>query len=303
MKRKELKKSWPATPEKNGIVFQVSENSFLMQFLMSEMPHKSRNNIKSLLGNKQVLVEGKAVSQFNHPLVPGQKVEITRDKNRAEQKSREYTIVYEDEDIIVIDKQAGLLSIATKDEKRSTAYSLLSGHVKKQDPSNKIFIVHRLDRETSGLMLFAKNEVVKHQLQETWNDTVIERTYIAVVEGVIDKKEGTIVSYLFEDKIYRMHSSPNPSKGQKAVTHFSVLNKNKSYSLLKVNLETGRKNQIRVHMQEIGHSIVGDKKYGAAQSPLKRLGLHARQLSFIHPASGEKLNFETKIPGVFLKLF
>lgn len=274
-----------------------------MEFLMAQLPHKSRNNIKSLMSHKQVLVEGKPVSQFDLTLLPGQKVEISSNRISPEQKFREYTIVYEDQHLIVIDKMAGLLSMATENEKRSTAYSLLSRHVKKQDRDNKIFIVHRLDRETSGLMLFAKSEAIKNKLQETWNDTVIERTYLAVVEGAVEKQEGTISSYLSEDKVFKMHSSPNPASGKEAVTHFSVLKKNNAYSLLKVNLETGRKNQIRIHMQEMGYPIVGDKKYGAAANPINRLGLHAQQLFFIHPVTGKKMNFETKIPRLFMRLF
>jgi len=285
------------------IYFKVKEETGLMEFLMLQMPNKSRSKIKSLLGNKQVLVDGKPVSQFNHPLVAGQKVEISKNKIKIADKIAEFSIVYEDQDIIVIDKSAGLLSISTAKEKRATAYSLLSTHVKKQDSSNKIFIVHRLDRETSGLMLFAKSEPIKRRLQEAWNATILERTYIAVVEGEPGKPEGTIVSYLFEDKMFRMHSSQNSGKGQKAVTHYSTLKRNRNYSLLKVNLETGRKNQIRVHMLEIGNSIIGDKKYGAFSNPINRLGLHAQQLSFIHPATGEKLSFNSKIPKAFLRLF
>lgn len=300
-KRSNSNKSVPS--KQKNIVFHVAEKSLLMEFLMAQMPHKSRNNVKSLLSHKQVLVDGKPVSQFDHPLLPGQKVEISNNRIAPEQKFREYTILYEDQHIIVIDKMAGLLSMATENEKRATAFSLLSRHVKKQDRSNKIFIVHRLDRETSGLMLFAKSEVVKNRLQETWNNTIIERTYLAVVEGPVEKQEGTISSYLSEDKVFKMHSSQNPVSGKKAVTHFSVLKKNNAYSLLKVNLETGRKNQIRIHMQEMGHCIVGDKKYGATTNPIRRLGLHAQQLSFIHPVTGEKMNFETNVPRVFLRLF
>ena len=294
-------KSLPVQKKSN--VFVVSEKSSLMEFLIAKMPHKSRNKIKSLLSHRQVLVEDKPVSQFNHPLIPGQRVEITGTRISPEQKFREYTIEYEDQHIIVIYKATGLLSIATENEKRATAYSLLSQHVKKQNKDHKIFIVHRLDRETSGLMLFAKSEPVKNKLQEQWTDTVINRTYIALVEGAVKKEEGTITSYLSEDKIFRMHSSIAPGRGQKAITHFSVLKKNDAYSLLKVNLETGRKNQIRIHMQELGHSIVGDNKYGAVSNPIKRLGLHAQELSFIHPVTGKKMNFETKIPRAFLKLF
>ncbi|MFW5831488.1 MAG: RluA family pseudouridine synthase [Prolixibacteraceae bacterium] len=289
--------------KQNSLSFTVTENSLLMDFLKTQMPHKSRNNIKSLLSHKQVLVEGKPVSQFNFPLSPGQKVEISSNRILPEQKFREYSIVYEDHHLLVIDKMAGLLSMATENEKRNTAYSLLSNHVKKQDKGNKIFIVHRLDRETSGLMLFAKSEPVKIKLQEFWNETVLERTYIAVVEGMVEKQEGTISSYLSEDKVFKMHSSQTPKDGKKAVTHFSVLKKNKGYSLLKVNLETGRKNQIRIHMKEMGHPVAGDKKYGATTNPMKRLGLHAMKITFIHPVTGEKMKFETKIPRTFRRLF
>ena len=289
--------------KKNNVSFKVTEDAVLMDFLKTKMPHKSRNKIKSLLSNKQVLVEGHPVSQFNFPLSPGQKVEIGSNRILPEQKFREYTIVYEDQHLIVIDKMAGLLSMATENEKRNTAYSLLSMHVKKQDKANKIFIVHRLDRETSGLMLFAKSEPVKMKLQEFWTETVIDRTYIAVVEGMVEKQEGTISSYLSEDKVFKMHSSQTPKDGKKAVTHYSVLKKNEAYSLLQVNLETGRKNQIRIHMKEMGHPVAGDKKYGATTNPMKRLGLHAMKITFIHPVTEQKMNFESKIPRVFRRLF
>ncbi len=288
---------------KRGVVFKVSENAILMEFLIAQMPNRSRSKIKFLLGNKQVLVDGKVISQFNHPLSPGQEIEISKERVQQEKKSREYNIVFEDDDLIIIEKQAGLLSISTEKEKRATAYSLLSNHVKKQNRDNKIFIVHRLDRETSGLMLFAKSEEVKYHLQELWNATIKERSYIAVVEGAVEKTEGVIISYLTEGKTFKVHSSQNPKNGKKAITNYKVIKKNRNYTLLKVNLETGRKNQIRVHLQDIGHSVVGDKKYGASGSPLKRLGLHAQQLSLTHPTTRQKLNFETKIPNVFLRLF
>jgi 23S rRNA pseudouridine1911/1915/1917 synthase len=303
MNRKVNKPYKKRPDKKTGIVFQVAENALLMEFLMAQMPGKSRSKIKFLLGNKQVLVDGNVVSQFNHSLIPGQKIEISKERVELEKKSREYSIIYEDDELIVIEKQAGLLSISTAKEKRATAYSLLSNYVKKQNIDNKIFVVHRLDRETSGLMLFAKSQEVKYHLQELWNNTVIERNYIAVVEGAVEKPEGVITSYLVEGKTFKVHSSQDPKRGKKAITNYKVLKKKKDYTLLKVNLETGRKNQIRVHFQDIGHSIAGDKKYGAISNPLKRLGLHAQQLSFIHPLSGKKLFFETKVPSEFLRLF
>jgi 23S rRNA pseudouridine1911/1915/1917 synthase len=303
MNRKDNKHQKKRSENSRGAVFKVKEDALLMEFLMTQMPGKSRSKIKFLLSNKQVLVDGKPISQFNHPLTPGQQIEINKGRVEPVQKSRELSVIFEDQDLIVIEKPAGLLSIATDKEKRATAYSLLSNYVKEQDADNKIFVVHRLDRETSGLMLFAKNEEVKYHLQELWNNTVIERAYIAVVEGVVEKPEGVITSYLVEGKTFKVHSSQDPKLGKKAVTNYKTLKKNRGYSLLKVNLATGRKNQIRVHMQDIGHPIAGDKKYGASGSPLKRLGLHAQQLSFVHPLSRKKIYFESKVPSEFLKMF
>lgn len=303
MKENQEAKKKTTSDVKKEMVLDVTEKSGLMVFLMAQMPHKNRTNIKSLLRNKQVLVDGQVISQFDHPLNPGQTIEIRWNRIPPEKSFLQFTIVYEDHEIMVIEKQAGLLSVATDNEKRATLYSMLSDHVKKQDPSNKIFIVHRLDRETSGLMLFAKSEPVKHYLQETWNETVIERTYIALVEGMFEKKEGTIKSFLFEDNMFKVHSTLDPGKGQEAITHFEVIREKYPYTLLKVNLETGRKNQIRVHMDEIGHPVAGDKKYGAKTNPINRLGLHARQLSFIHPTTRKKMEFESNIPKSFLRLF
>nr|NQU92301.1 RluA family pseudouridine synthase [Bacteroidota bacterium] len=281
----------------------VTENIELMKFLISQLPQKSRNNIKSLLANKQVFVAGKAVKQFNHPLLPGQEVEIRWNRIPEEKKYRGITIIYEDQDIIVIDKHAGMLSIATDSEKALTAYNMLSTHVKSQDSNNRIFIVHRLDRETSGLMLFAKSEKVQHVLQSKWHDIVTERAYIAVVEGVPDQSEGTITSYLYESKALIVYSSQNPEKGHKAVTHFQVMTTGRDYSMLKMTLETGRKHQIRVHMKDLGNPVIGDKKYGLKTSPIGRLGLHAWVLAFTHPVNNEALRFETSIPGKFLGMF
>ena len=303
MMRKEKIRDNKMADKNRGGIFKVEESALLMEFLLAKMPNRSRSKIKFLLGNKQVLVDGQPISQFNHQLIRGQQIEISKQRVEPAKRSREYTIVFEDEELIVIDKQAGLLSISTEKEKRATAYSLLSSYVKKQNVDNKIFVVHRLDRETSGLMLFAKSEEVKYHLQELWNNTVIERTYLAIVEGVIEKPEGVITSYLVEGKTFKVHSSQDPKRGKKAITNYKVLKQNKNYSLLKVNLETGRKNQIRVHMQDIGHSVVGDKKYGAGSNPIKRLGLHAQQLSFIHPITGKKLFFETKVPTIFMRMF
>lgn len=283
--------------------FKVKQEAELMKFLIENLPHKNRNNIKTMLKKRQVVVNGTAISQFNHVLKPGDSIELSRRPAESALKMPGVVVVYEDEHVIVVNKNAGLLTIATDKEKRDTVYSMLSSYVKIQDKGNKIFIVHRLDRETSGLMLFAKSREVKEQLQETWTQTVAERTYLAVIEGQLDPAEGTHSSYLFESKAFIVYSSQDPERGQHAITNYSTIKANEFLSLLKVNLETGRKNQIRVHMKDLGHPIIGDKKYGSTMNPIRRLGLHAWVLEFKHPVIGKNLRFETSIPGSFLKLF
>ncbi len=281
----------------------VSESEELMKFLMDKMPEKTRNNIKSLLTHRQVTVDEKAVTQYNHLLYPGQEVVINWSLVRDDKRSQDLKIIYEDAHIIVVDKPAGLLSIASDKEKEYTAYHQLTDYVRQNNPDHRIFIVHRLDRDTSGVMLFAKNEQVKHSLQEAWKDILVDRAYIAVVQGRVKEEEGTLKSWLKETKTMLMYSSSNPGDGQEAVTHYRVLQKTSKYSLLEIRLETGRKNQIRVHMQDMGHSIIGDKKYGSTSNPIGRLGLHAHILAFKHPVSGELMRFETEVPIKFARLF
>jgi 23S rRNA pseudouridine1911/1915/1917 synthase len=281
----------------------VAEPEELMKFLIDKLPNKSRNNIKSLLTHRQVLVDEQVVTQYNYPLQVGQKVIIDWVLVRDEKPGRGLRIIYEDKDIIIIDKPSGLLSIASDKEKQRTAYRQLTDYVRLNDVENRIFIVHRLDRETSGVMLFAKNEDIKRSLQDNWKETVVDRAYIAVVEGKIEKKEGKIKSWLQETKTRLVYSGSSPEDGQEAVTHYKVLEAGTRYSLLEIRLETGRKNQIRVHMKDIGHSIIGDKKYGAMTNPIGRLGLHAHILSFYHPVSGELMRFETEVPKKFSQLF
>ncbi len=282
---------------------KVMEPALLMNFLQQHFSDKSRTTIKSILTHRQVSVDHKIITQHDHALLPGQTVIVNWGRTPEEIHYPGMSILFEDEFLIVIEKEAGLLSIASDKETDKTAYSMLSHHVKKEDPKNKIFVVHRLDRETSGVMLFAKSQEIQFLLQEEWKKTIMERTYIAVVEGTLDKDHGTITSWLRESKALIVYSSQDPEKGQKAITHYKVLKQKGTYSMLEVNLETGRKNQIRVHLKDIGHSIAGDKKYGAITNPLRRLGLHARILSFKHPKTGMVVRFETQIPPRFLKLF
>ncbi|MFN8356421.1 MAG: RluA family pseudouridine synthase [Spirosomataceae bacterium] len=283
--------------------FVVEEITTLMPFLLEKLPSKNRHNIKGLLRDKQVLVDGRATSQFNHLLKPEQVVEIRWTKSYQKQDYKDLTILFEDEHLVVIDKADGLLSIATEKQKLHTAYSILSSHIKKANPANRIFVVHRLDRETSGIMMFAKSEKVQKLLQDLWHSTAKERVYLAVTEGPVDPPQGEIRSYLAENKALIVYSTQNPDKGQLAVTHYETLHRNDLYSLLKVELETGRKNQIRVHLKDLGHPIIGDKKYGATTNPIGRVGLHAWVLAFKHPVTNEELRFKTPIPAKFQRLF
>ncbi|MBK6979357.1 MAG: RluA family pseudouridine synthase [Cytophagaceae bacterium] len=298
VKFSQKKKGKPA-----DLKLEVEKDAELLIFLLEKMPHKSRNDVKVLLRDKHVFVENKVISQFNQPIKTGQKVEIRWEKPPEEQRLRGLKIVFEDQYLIVIEKEAGVLSMATEKQKENTAYSVLSEYVKKADPANRIFIVHRLDKDTSGIMMYAKSEKIQKVLQENWNENILERTYLAVVEGNPKEPNGTIISYLVESKALIVYSTKNPEKGQMAVTHYETFKASKSHSLLKVNLETGRKNQIRVHMQDLGHPVIGDAKYGATTNPIKRLGLHAWVLSFTHPITKEAMRFETEIPKVFLGLF
>jgi 23S rRNA pseudouridine1911/1915/1917 synthase len=273
-----------------------------MPFLLGSLANKSRDNVKSLLRNKQVLVNGEPVTQFNHELKKGDTVVISSVRNTTGLMARNMRLVYEDEHLIVIDKNAGLLSMASDNEKYLTAYNILSTYVKSQKPSNRIFIVHRLDRDTSGLMMFARSEKVQSILQKDWKHNVTARIYVTLVEGAVTEPEGVIRSYIFESKSLMMHSTHDPRKGDLAITRFRLLKSGSDFSLLEVTLETGKKNQIRLHMQEKGHSIAGDKKYGAKSNPIGRLGLHASVLAFIHPVTGKEMRFESKVPAKFRRM-
>lgn len=283
--------------------FTATEAGVLMSFLIEKLKDQSRTAIKSLLSYEQVAVNGKFGVKHDFGLRPGDEVAIHWNKVYVSTNFKGLRIVFEDEYILVVEKEAGLLTISTGNEHEITAYKQLYEYLKAKNPSNKIFIVHRLDRDTSGLLLFAKSEKVKKWLQENWDEAVSVRNYVAVVEGEVEQKENTIISYLHENDHFKVFSSQNPALGQKAITHYRTLEHNRYYSLLEVALETGRKNQIRVHMQDIGHPVIGDKKYGSTLNPIHRLGLHAWKLSFYHPALERDMDFETKIPERFLQLF
>tara|TARA_R110000868_G_scaffold1211_2_gene9305 strand:+ start:24780 stop:25484 length:705 start_codon:yes stop_codon:yes gene_type:complete len=212
------------------------------------------------------------------------------------------TILFEDYDIIVIEKIHGLLTVGNDKESDNTVTSLLNNYVRKGNPKsrNRVFIIHRLDRDTSGILVFGKNEQSKRYLQDNWKEAT--KTYYTVVQGVLENKTGIISSYLTENSIHRVYSVDEDGGGKLSKTEYKVLKESDKYSLLEINLLTGRKNQIRVHFSEVGHPVVGDKMYGEKEKGIKRLSLHAASLSFIHPVTKERMTFETTIPEYFVSL-
>lgn len=274
----------------------------LLQFLFEAMPHRKRTTVKELLKHNQIAVNGVPVTQFDAPLRGGDTVQVNLTREFRVFYHRRMQLVYEDDDIIVVNKGYGLLSMGTDKIKDGTAYSIVRDYVKWQDPRNKVFIVHRLDRDTSGLMMFAKNEAAKETMQHNWNNMVLNRKYLAVVEGTVEQNEGVVRSYLAETSQYEVYSTENPDEGQLAVTRYRTLKNKNGYTLLEVELDTGRKNQIRVHMKDIGHPIAGDRKYGAKSSPIRRLALHAQTLRFVHPVTRKEMAFETPVPASFASM-
>ena len=298
------KKGNDSTRKKNNSYkeYVVKDSCELLDFLLKTFSSQSRNSVKSLLSSKKVSVNGAPVTQYNFQLVPKDVVYISNNVIRRKTRSN-LPIIYEDDEIIVINKPSGLLSVASDNEKNSTAYRMVAEYVQQKDKHNRIFIVHRIDEDTSGVLMFAKNSKIQEAFQEKWNDIVTKRGYYAIVEGHMEKPEDTIKSYLKKNAQNMMYSSKKSGDGQLAITHYKVLKESKDYSLLDVNIDTGRKNQIRVHLGERGHYIIGDDKYGNPSNPLKRLGLHAYCLEFKHPITNKKMRFLAKIPAEFEYLF
>lgn len=286
-----------------NIEITVTESRGLLELLLSELTDRSRNNVKSLLTNREVSVDGQIVTQYDYPLAAGQVVRIVRSVKRGEKPKDLLRILYEDNDLIVVNKPAGLLSVSTNSENEKTVYHLLNDYMRKSTPKGRIFVVHRLDRDTSGVILFAKNERMQQALQNNWDALVSQRCYAAVVEGHLNEKSGKIHSWLKQTSTLLVYSSKAAGDGLEAITNYQVIKESTHYSLVNIQLETGRKNQIRVHMKELGHPVVGDKKYGAKTNPLQRLGLHAYKLELAHPFTKERMCFEAEIPDDLKALF
>lgn len=291
--------------EKNKkIKIIVKAENNVLKLLQEEITFMSKNNIKSAFTRGQIIVNNK-LAKPNQIVTKGDVIVIDRSKKVIFKSgvNLKLDIIFENNEIIVVNKPSGLLTVGNDKEKIKTLYHAVTDYVKEENVNNRIFIVHRLDKDTSGVVLFAKNENLKHVLQDKWNKLVKKREYIAVVEGKVSPKRNTITTWLLETKTRLVYSSSKPGDGKEAITEYEVLNQNKEFALVKLNLQTGRKNQIRVHMSEMGNPVTGDKMYHALKNPLKRLALHASSLEIEHPFTKKIMVFSKEVPNTFLKLF
>ena len=280
------------------IDFIVREECELMEFLMKAMDGISRTKVKKMLTYDLVNVNDRAVSQHDFLLKPNMRVTIKKSSEGNRFKNFWVKIVFEDDHILVIEKKPGILSSSTSPKDESVK-SILNYYLDKSHQHANAHTVHRLDKFTSGLMIFAKSKKVALEFEEDWKERVYDRRYVALVHGELPKSQGTIASWLKDDSHYVTHSSQEDNGGKYAVSHYKKLKSGNGYSLVEMQLETGRKNQIRVHLQDLGCPVVGDSKYGDGSDPIHRLGLHAYKLCFKHPVTGEDMKFETDIPKVF----
>ena len=286
---------------KGLLTFKVVEPVQLIAFIMEKMHGMSRNRAKALITNRVVLVNNTITTHPLTELKPGDVVQLDRSKHKKSFHCKDLDIVFEDSYLFIIDKHPGLLSMSNN-SRQQTVQTVLNRYLEKGGGRNTSHLVHRLDRDTSGLMVYAKDVQTQQSLINNWQQLVTDRRYLALVEGELEQQRGRIQSWLTEDKKFVTHSSLVDNGGKYAVTHYNVLASSNGYSLVECELETGRKNQIRVHMADLGHPVVGDRKYGSDEDPMRRLGLHAYMLCFTHPVTGKHMRFETPVPYCFEKL-
>lgn len=285
----------------DNLVITVKENAPLLEYLINNVS-ESRSKLKATLQGRGIAVNGRMVTQFDYQLKAGDKIIISRHKKQNQFKSRYVKIVYEDRWLVVVEKNIGILSMAAGHSSLNVK-SVLDDYFLKSRQKCRAHVVHRLDCDTSGLMVYAKDIETEQILEHNWHQIVYDRRYVAVVSGEMEQDNGTIANWLKDNKAYITYSSPTDNGGKYAVTHFQVLNRTTEHSLVEYKLETGRKNQIRVHSADMGHPVCGDVKYGNGDDPLHRLCLHAYMLCFTHPVTGEPMEFSTPIPTAFRSLF
>ena len=281
--------------------YVVDNEQPLLAWLLEHL-HASKTKVKATLQGHGIKVNGKVVTQFDFPLKPGMKVSVSQTKRNNQFKSRYIKIVYEDRWLVVVEKNPGILSMAAG-HRSLNVKSVLDDYFKKTGQKCRAHVVHRLDRDTSGLMVYAKDIETEQIFEHNWHEIVYDRRYVAVVSGEVVENEGTISNWLKDNSAYVTYSSPVDNGGKFAVTHYRVLDRTTEHSLVEFKLETGRKNQIRVHSADMGHPVCGDPKYGNGDDPIHRLCLHAFMLCFWHPVTNERMDFETLIPTQFRQIF
>lgn len=277
--------------------YTVKEDSPLLEWLLNHL-QQSRSKVKATLQGRGIKVNGKVVTQFDFLLQPGMKVAVSQTKKNDQFKSRYVKIVYEDRYLVVVEKNIGILSMAAGHSSLNVK-TVLDDYFRKTRQNCTAHVVHRLDRDTSGLMIYAKDMATEQILEHEWHQIVYDRRYVAVVSGEMEDDEGTIANWLKDNKAYVTYSSPVDNGGKYAVTHFHTLARTADHSLVEYRLETGRKNQIRVHSADMGHPVCGDVKYGNGDNPIHRLCLHAYVLCFYHPVTHQRMEFETPVPNDF----
>lgn len=283
--------------------YTVERPQELLAFLLENVKGQSRNKVKQTLQGRGIRVDGKTVTQFDFALEPGMRVDVSRTKrNNLLLRNRYVKLVYEDKWLVVVEKNVGILSMAAG-HKSLNVKAVLDDYFRKTRQACTAHVVHRLDRDTSGLLIYAKDMETEQMLERSWHETVYDRRYVAVLSGEMEQDEGTVSSWLKDNAAYYTYSSPVDNGGKYAVTHFFTLDRTTEHSLVEFKLETGRKNQIRVHAADLGHPVCGDTKYGNGDNPIGRLCLHAFLLCFVHPRTHEQLEFETPVPPAFRALF
>ena len=298
-----MRNSNPFNRQGDYETFIVEKEQPLLEYLLEHVKTLSRSKIKQTLQGRGIIVNGKQITQFDYPLKPGMKVAVSLSKKNNEGlRSRYVRIVYEDRWLVVVEKQVGILSMAAGHSSLNVK-SVLDDYFRKTRQNCTAHVVHRLDRDTSGLMIYAKDMQTEQAMEHAWHEIVYDRRYVAVVSGQMEENSGTIQSYLKDNKAYITYSSPVDNGGKLAITHYFTLDRSKEFSLVEYKLETGRKNQIRVHSADLGHPVCGDSKYGNGDDPIGRLCLHAFLLCFEHPVTHERMEFETPFPKAFTDLF
>jgi 23S rRNA pseudouridine1911/1915/1917 synthase len=280
----------------------VKPTNTLADALRRLMPEASRRTLKQLVEHGRVRIDNRTAARLDAPVPRGASIEITpraAASGPARPLPAGLTVVHSDEHIVVVDKPPGMLTIATEREKERTVYARIREHVKAADPREKIFVVHRLDRLTSGLLVFAKTEAAKRKLQDAFAGRSVERVYTAVVEGRLRDDVGELRSFLVESKALRVHVTRDEKQGSEAITRYRVLGRGNGHTLVEVRLVTGRRAQIRVQFAHAGHPVVGDRDYGTGSGPIGRLALHATRLAFVHPSTGRRVAFSSRPPRDF----